>query len=104
MQLIRAGDHTFGYRMTVRDHHIIAGEIDLLYRNRHQRKEVTVKPAKSSSLLDPSEHLQKRGGEGLTLIMIPGISSGGVDEAEQIRIGEMPQHLRKHFFRTRISD
>ncbi|MNL62300.1 hypothetical protein D3C87_1863100 [compost metagenome] len=88
MELVRAGQHAFGHRVGAGDHQVVAGYIELLDGERHQRQVAAIARARKRQPLD------ERGGDWAALQ--EGALLGEVDQAEHVRPGKAAQDLLEH--------
>ena len=90
MQLIRSGEHSLGHGIGAGDDQLVAGEIELLDGEGHERQIVPV-PVPGAG-----EPLDERGSRGPAPQEVPLLLRDEVDQAEEIGLGIQNEQLLQH--------
>ena len=98
VQLVRPGEHAFGHRIGTGQHEIIAGEVQLLYGERHERQKAPV------PLPHARDSLQEGSLDSAPAQKIALGRGHEIDQTEQVGSGVDGQHLFQHPFRAGIGD
>src|SRR6185369_5400121 len=94
MQCVGVDDDSFRDRVTAGNHQVVAGHVELLDRDRHQRQEIREVRGNAGKVL------QERGARAAPAQRRPLVLGHVINECEQIRLRETSQDFGQHAFGT----